>query len=283
MKKLTKKDLGVFALAFCLVVVALWYQQKFHDDNAIYFPRELTTNEIQKYQNTDLKAIVIYPILTQNAYKDGGFYDYFKGKCKTCDTVSLRPFEINATYTTGLNSFQLLTQLHYPFVTDLFVDKHPEVLQDYDEIILLHNEYMTKNEFMAIAQHKNVLYLYPNSAYVEVSVDYNKLTESLVKGHGYDISKSPPYPGGPNNGFNFVTSSQHEYDFNCKNYKWEKMPNGIEVTCWPEFLIKADRNFLQTVTDYPDKVPQTIELVNDFNLTKIPHLDQYGNIINDTS
>lgn len=270
MKKFTKRDFLVFGGCLALAIFAISYQQQIQAQNQIYFPRALSDDEVKKYANNDVKAVVIYPLLTQYAYKEGGFYDYYVGKCKTCNVVSLRPLEINATYTTGLNSFQLLTQLHYPFITDLFVDKHPEILADYDTIILLHNEYMTKKEFDAISHHKNVLYLYPNSAYVEVSVDYDKLTMSLIRGHSYPQKSIL-------NGFDYVTSSQHEYDFNCKNYKWEAMPNGITVTCWPEFLIKADRNFLQQITDYPDKVPPLIMPSNQVNVTALPHCDQYGN------
>ena len=271
MKKFNKKDYLVFSLAIVLVIGAMYYQQKIIAENSIYFPRDLTTDEVKQYGNHNPKAIIIYPILTQYAYKDGGFYDYFKGICKTCNTISLRPLEINATYTTGLNSFLFLTQLHYPFVTDIYIDQHPEFLKDYDIIILLHNEYMTKNEFNAIKNHKNVLYLYPNSMYVEVSVDYDKIQMSLVRGHGYPDKAI-------SNGFGYITSSNGEYDFNCKTYKWVSLPNGIQPTCWPEFLIKSDRHFLQQVTDYPNKVPQTIPMVsNQVNLTKIPFCDQYGN------
>lgn len=270
MKKFTKRDYLVFIIAISLVVVAMDYQARVTAENSIYFPRDLTQNEVKKFQNSDPKTVVIFPILTQYAYKDGGFYDYFKGICNTCNTISLRPLEINATYTTGLNSFSLLTQLHYPFVTDLFVDKHPEMLKDYDTIILLHNEYMTKNEFEAIKSHKNVLYLYPNSMYVEVSVDYKNLTMSLVRGHGY------PYKS-IMNGFNYITSSRGEYDLNCKNYKWEERPNGIQPTCWPEFLIKSDRSFLQQITDYPEKIPDLIQEQPQYVNVTIAKCDQYGN------
>lgn len=258
------------------------YQQKFQAENAIYFPRPLSDDDIQKYSNHDLRTVVIFPIFTQNAYKDNGFYDYFKGKCKTCDTVSLRPVVSNATYTTGLSGFDYLTQLHYPFITDLTVDQHPEILADYDKIILLHNEYVTKKEFDAISKHKNVVYLYPNSLFVEVSVNYADWTMKLVKGHGYDSTQTPPYPiktgVASGNGFGYVTTSKYEYDLNCKNYKWEEMPNGITITCWPEFLIKADRSLLQVIKDYPSITPKLIPLSNQsLNIQKLPHCDEYGN------
>lgn len=281
-KKITYKDIGAIACIIGLIVTAVWYEQKFQAENAIYFPRPLTDDDIQKYSNHDLKTVIIFPIFTQNAYKDGGFYDYFKGKCKTCDTVSLRPLINNATYTTGLSGFEYLTQLHYPFITDLTVDQHPEILADYDKIILLHNEYVTQKEFDAISKHKNVIYLYPNSLYTKIDVNYNDWTMKLVKGHGYDATQTPPYPIktgiASGNGFGYVTTSKYEYDMNCKNYKWEEMPNGITITCWPEFLLKADRSLLQVIKDYPNITPKLIPMSNaSLNIAKLPHCDEYGN------
>lgn len=172
-------------------------------------------------------------------------------------------------------------QLHYPFVTDVMVDKHPEILNDYDKIILLHNEYVTQREFTAIANHKNVIYLYPNALYTEIAINYTDLSMKLVKGHGYDSTKNPPYPINSGiasgNGFNYVTNSKYEYDMNCKNFKWEKLPNGIMPTCWPEFLIKADRSVLQVIKDYPGKSPPLVTFENKVNVTALPHCDSFGN------
>lgn len=270
MKKFTKKDYLVFCVAIGITIYALWYNQYLQEQNQIYFPRPLSDDDILKYKNTDPKAVVIYPILTQFAYKEGGFYDYYKGKCNTCNTISLLPLDINATYTTGLNSFETLMQLHYPFITDILVDKHPEILKDYDKIILLHNEYVTKAEFEAIKNHKNVFYLYPNSLYVQVAVDYENLTMTLVRGHGYPNENI-------SNGFDYVTSSKYEYDFNCKNYKWEKEPNGMQPTCWPEFLIQADRSVLKTIKDFPTITPPLISNpVSNVNVSNMGYCNEYG-------
>jgi len=271
LKKFTKKDFLIFGGCILLAGFAIYFNEQIKAENAVYFPRPLSDDDIKKYQNTDLKAIIIYPILTQNAYKVGGFYDYYNGTCSTCSTVSMEPFGINASYVSGLGGFQYLTQLHYPFITDLMVDKHPEILNEYDKIILLHNEYMTKTEFDAIKNHKNVIYLYPNSAYVEVKVDYANLTMSLVRGHGYPDKDLL-------NGFGYVTSSNNEYDLNCKHYKWEQMPNGMQLSCWPEFLIKSDRSVLQTLKDYPDKVPPlSLPETHLLNGSRIPVCDYNGN------
>lgn len=253
-----------------MTIVAIYYNQQIQAENAIYFPRPLSSDDIKKYSNTDPNTIVIYPIFTQLAYQKNGFYDYYNKTCNSCNIISLSSLKLEPNYTSSIGALDYLSQLHYGFITDIQVDKHPEVLKDYDKIILLHNEYMTKAEFEAIKNHPNVIYLYPNSMYAQVRVDYDKNTMTLVRGHGYPDKSIL-------NGFDYVTSSAHEYDLNCKNYKWESRPNGIQPTCWPEFLIKSDRNVLQVIKDYPSKVPPLIELQNVVNVTSLPKCDYYGN------
>ena len=271
MKKFTKRDFLVFGTSIILVIFAIYENQTIQAQNQIYFPRPLTSDDLKLYSNTDPNAVVIYPIFTQYAYEKGGFYDYFNGTCNKCSTVSINPLIINASYVTGLKSFDNLLQLHYPFITDKMVDQHPEILNNYDKIILLHNEYMTKNEFNAIKNHKNVFYLYPNAMYVEISVDYNTKTISLVRGHSY-----PDKTIG--NGFGYITSSKGEYDLKCQNYKWESMPNGIQPTCWPEFLIQSDRSVLQVIKDFPNTLPPlVVEPHKNINMSKMCYYDQYGN------
>lgn len=270
MKKFNKKDYLVFCGSIVLVIVAISYQQDFQAKNQVYFPRPLSEEDVKIYSNTDPKAVVIYPIFTQFAYGKNGFYDYYNGTCKTCNVISMNPLQINSSYVVGKNSFDNLSQLHYPFITDVMVDKHPEILNEYDKVILLHNEYMTKTEFNAIKNHKHILYLYPNSAYVEVSVDYTNMTITLVKGHGYPQSNIA-------NGFGYVTNSKNEYDLNCQNYKWEIMPNGLEPTCWPEFLIKSDRALLQIIKEFPAKLPPLISKPHsEINVSNMGYCNQYG-------
>lgn len=269
-KKFTWKDILVFGGCIAIAVYAMYINQNIQAQNQIYFPHPLSDDDIKKYSNTDLNAVVVYPIFTQIAYKDGGFYDYWKGICPTCNKVSINPLYLNGSYVTGLNSFQTLTQLHYPFITDMMVDKHPEILDSYDKIILLHNEYMTKTEFNAIKNHKNVIYLYPNSMYVEINADYSKSEISLVRGHSYPDKSIT-------NGFGYVTNTKLEYDLQCKNYEWMEMPNGIQPSCWPEFLIKSDRNVLQVIKDFPYKLPSLIPMQkNDYNLSNMGYCNQFG-------
>lgn len=282
MFKFTKQqEYALYGVVVGLIVFAVIENQKIQADHAVYFPKALSTDEINQYGNTDNKAVVIYPIFTQFAYKPDGFYPP-KGSnfYPYHTTVSMKPFGMNASYVTGFNSLQVLQQLHYQVITDIDVDQHPEILNDYNKVILLHNEYMTKKEFDAIMSHKNVIYLYPNSAYAQVSIDYNDWAMTLVQGHHYK---------GMDNGFNFMTSSNNEYNLNCNNWKWQKMPNGMELTCWPEFLIMEDRSILQELKDYPNIVPPLVESSNNavLNPSSLPKCNAWGfcgnnGYINDT-
>lgn len=271
MKKLSDKQ--YYAILGSMVVLAgmaILYNQQLQAENSIYFSRPLTNDDLKKYSNTDLNAVVIYDIFTQRAYDKGGFYDYYNKTCSSCNVVSIANLKLEPNYTSSMNSLNYLSQLHYQFLTDIQVDQNPSILNQYDKIILLHNEYVTKAEFEAIKNHKNVIYLYPNALYAEVTVDYKNLTISLVRGHGYPDKDLL-------NGFGYVTSSKGEYDLNCKNYKWESMPNGMQLSCWPEFLIKSDRLVLQTIKDFPDKIPNLVSLPdNKLNVTSIPICERDG-------
>lgn len=266
-----KQEILLWVCVSGLVAFAIYENQTIQLDNPVFFPKDLTDDEVKKYSNTDQKAIVIYPRFTQSAYTNDGFYPAKPGEKYPFHTsVSLKPLGVNASYVTGLNTFQVLQQLHYPFISDLDVDRNPEILKDYDKIILLHNEYVTQKEFDAITSHPNVIYLYPNALYARIIVDYGKWTITLDKGHNYPDPKI-------SNGFGYVTSSKNEYNLNCKDWRWEEMPNGIGLNCWPEFLIKEDRVLLQAIKDYPEKQPKLIPLsIQGINITGIPHCDAYG-------
>lgn len=269
-KPMKKKDWMIFVAFVIGSVSAIIYGQYLVEETKMYHPIPVSEDEIKKIGNHDLKEVFIYPYFTQVAYKPMGFYDYYAGHCAHCDTISMKPLGINATYNTGKAGFEMLQRLGYPFITDMTVDKHPEILDDYDVVILLHNEYMTQKEFNAISHHKNVFYLYPNAMYAEIKVNYTNWTETLVKGHGYG--------GVQGNGFGYVTDSKGEYDRNCDNYKWLELPNGIQISCFPEILLTYDRSPLKTLHDYPEQIPSLIPMNSiQHNLTDIRFCDQNGN------
>ena len=72
------------------------------------------------------------------------------------------------------------------FLLILTVDQNPEILQNYDTVILLHNEYVTKKQFDAISTHPNLIFLHPNALYaLEIDVNYDTNTMTLIRGHDY--------------------------------------------------------------------------------------------------
>lgn len=185
------------------------------------------------------KAVFVYPIFTQAAYGKHGFYDYY---AKTCDSKCLTvpiPTTISSSYVSSAKGAAVLTLLYYPFITDLDIDKNPDILKKYDKVILLHNEYVTKKEFDAITNHPNVVYLYPNSLYALVNVNYFNNVITLVKGHGYQNTL---------NAFGWkYDNSKLEYDFDCSNWKFDKTSNGKQLNCYPEYRLLSDKDLLKAI------------------------------------
>lgn len=189
-------------------------------------------------------AVVIFPIFTASAYDEPGFYSFFREECdQECLTVSIND-KFTLDFTTGGNAYQILKLLDYPIISDVDVDKNPEILEQYDKVILLHNEYVTKNEFDAITNHPKVIYLYPNALYAEIKVDYQSDEITLIRGHNFPDLKIL-------NGFDWeYDNSPLEYDVFCKEMKFNEIPNGIMLNCYPEnsihqsmFLLKTIKNF----------------------------------------
>ena len=143
-----------------------------------------------------------------------------------------------------MNAFFLLTYLGYPSITDIELDQNPQILQDYNKVILLHNEYVTKNEFDSITNHPKVIYLYPNALYAEV--EYDKIANSftLIRGHGY--------PEGIDNGFDWEFDNTHpfEYDRSCKDWKFYEIPNGIMLNCFPEQILFNNLDILKKIKEF---------------------------------
>ncbi len=104
--------------------------------------------------------------------------------------------------------------------------------------------YVTKKMFDAITSHPNVIFLYPNSLYAEISTNYDDNTISLIKGHGYPESSI-------NNGFNWEFENTHpyEYDTKCNDWEFYSITNGVMLNCYPEQIIWKDELFLKKIKD----------------------------------
>lgn len=190
-------------------------------------------------------SVVVYPTFTEAAYAKNGFYDYYNGNCDiSCLTVSILN-DFSGEYSSSRAAYQTLTLLGYSSINDIDIDQNPSILQNYDKVILLHNEYVTKNEFEAITNHPKVIYLYPNALYAEVVTDYKNNIVTLVRGHGYPEDKIL-------NGFDWEFDNTHpfEYDNSCENWEFYEILNGIMLNCFPEYIIFKDKELLKAIKDF---------------------------------
>ncbi len=197
--------------------------------------------EIGNY-NEIKNTVVIYPTFTETAYSENGFYDYYEEKCdSSCLSVPIKS-NFEGEYASSRASYQTLELLNYKIISDIDVDQNPDILSNYENIILLHNEYVTKKIFNAIISHQNVIYLYPNALYAEIEVDYEKNIITLIRGHGFPKSNI-------DNGFNWKDDNTHPYEFDnvCNDWEFQKIDNGYMLNCYPEYIIFKDTNMLKTI------------------------------------
>jgi len=191
-----------------------------------------TYNEVAVW-NDPQKTVVVYPYFTATAYNEPGFYTYFRGDCDDCTTTKFaQPIPL---YTSSGIGHQALTLLGYTSITDVEIDKNPGILQQFDKVIMLHNEYVTRTMFDTITNHPNVIYLYPNALYAEIEVNYIDETITLIRGHNY------PEPE-ITNGFDWEFDNTHpfEFDWKCQSMDIYKIKNGHMTNCYPENVFLKD-------------------------------------------
>jgi len=195
----------------------------------------------------------VYPIFTQAAYSKNGFYDYYNKKCDSkCLTVSI-PSNFEGSYSSSIVGSFVLSTLNYSYITDIDIDKNPDILKQYKRIIVLHNEYVTKKEFDAITSHPDTLYLYPNALYAEVKSDYTTNTITLVRGHAYPDNDI-------RNGFNWLAdNSRYEYNVSCDNWTFYTKANKTLLNCYPEYRLIHDSELLKYLQkEDPSNIPYDI-------------------------
>ena len=194
-------------------------------------------NEVAVWDDPQ-KTLVVFPYFTSVAYSELGFYDYYRGECDTCTTVKFS--QPTVAYTSSGTAHQALTLLGYSATTDIEIDKDPSILQQFDKIIMLHNEYVTRAMFDAITNHPKVFYLYPNALYAEIEVNYIDQTITLIRGHNYPEPEII-------NGFDWEFDNTHPYEFDstCNNMEIYQIKNGWMTTCYPEnmFLTNTQELF----------------------------------------
>ena len=190
------------------------------------------------------KPLFIIPTFTASAYSKNGFYDFYNGNCsEQCLTTKIIT-ENKLDYSSSANSVKILQLLGYDSISDLELHQNLSILKNYDKIIILHNEYVSKIMFDAITSHKNVVFLYPNSMYGEIELDESNNKITLIRGHGYPNSDIT-------NGFNWENENTNPYEFDSGCNSWEFYPisNGHMLNCYPEQIIWQDELLLKTLKE----------------------------------
>ena len=201
---------------------------------------DLTAKQVIDALKPNNNSVVIYPIFTSTAYHEPGFYTYFGGYCDESCVTDMPFVAPEFKYTSSGLTAQILYHVGYNFLTDIEVDKNPELLQNYDTVILLHNEYVTKKMFDAISNHPNLIFLAPNALYAEIDVNYDDNTMTLIRGHNYpefDIK----------NGFDYEIEERfhhYEYDSECLTWEFIEIENGFHLNCYPAGVIHMNLDIL---------------------------------------
>ena len=185
-------------------------------------------------------TVVIYPVFTSAAYHEHGFYTYYDGNCNESCITDLSFEDVEITYNSSGTTAQILHAVGYDFITDIDVDKNPEILQNYDTVILLHNEYVTKKQFDAISSHPNLIFLHPNALYAEIDVNYDTNTMTLIRGHNYPEPEIA-------NGFDYEIEQKfhhYEYDNECLEWEFIEIENGFHLNCYPDGVVLNNLDIL---------------------------------------
>ena len=202
-----------------------------------------TYNQIGVFDQEE-KPLVIIPTFTASAYAPFGFYNYYNEQCgEQCLTTKIIS-EDKLNYNSSANGSKILNLLGYDSISDLELHKNPSILNNYDKIILLHNEYVSKKMFDVITSHNNIIFLYPNALYAEIEVDISKNKIKLIRGHDY--------PPGIKNGFNYEIEERfhkYEYDNTCLDWEFIEFKNGYALNCYPEHAIFQDELLLKALKE----------------------------------
>ena len=188
----------------------------------------------------DVNAIVILPVFTSSAYSENGFYEYFFDRCDDCTTVKIVENSYLRFFEASQMGAGVLQTLGYKTITDIDFEKNPNIIEKFDTVILLHNEYVTQEMFDAIINHPHVIYLYPNSLYAEIEVDYEKNEITLIRGHGFPTKDI-------DNGFDWEYDNTRPYEFDqkCENWEFYDIPNGKMLNCYPEKILISNIELLK--------------------------------------
>ena len=102
-----------------------------------------TYNEIGFF-NEKSNAVVIIPFFTSTAYWEPGFYTYYRNDCDTECLTKKIDFEKPFGFSASDEGFKILKLLNYNTISDFELAKNPDIINKYDKVIVLHNEYVRR-------------------------------------------------------------------------------------------------------------------------------------------
>lgn len=203
-------------------------------------------SELLDVYGPSVGSVVIYPTFTSAAYLEPGFYTFFRDECDESCITDVSFANPTLSFTSSGIATQLLHIFGYDFISDVDVDKNPQILKKYNKIILLHNEYVTQKMFDAVTSHPNIVYLYPNALYAEIDVNYEKNTMTLIRGHNYPEFEIK-------NGFDYEIEQRfhdYEYDTDCIDWEFIEFENGHALNCYPDLMIHTDLDILLKMKEF---------------------------------
>ena len=124
------------------------------------------------------------------------------------------------------------------FELDRKLKENPEYLNQYEKVIILHSEYVTKSIYDSLQKHPKVIYLAPNALYAEVEIRNDTMT--LIRGHGYHTDDNAF-------GWEYENTHPYEYDKSCKHWKFIPIQNGYQLNCNPELTIYKNFEMLKAL------------------------------------
>ena len=161
---------------------------------------------------------------------------------KYCN-LPLTPFLF---YNSSFKGAQALHLLGYTIISDLEIEKNPNILSNYEKIIILHNKYTTKTIFNAITSHPKVIYLYPDSLKEEVSINFTQNTITALS------PLKQPQNKVFQNDFKWEYDSSHLEFVNCLyvDVKFEIVANGIMLNCYPDDFVVYSPSLFKIIKEF---------------------------------
>ena len=89
-------------------------------------PRDDAESIYSYLRNADDSTIAVYPSFTRTAYSPGGLANHYLAGCENC-IASRIIYDDDGAYAEGHTAYQVLKILGYDFITDVDIDKNPQI------------------------------------------------------------------------------------------------------------------------------------------------------------